>query len=109
MLRDVTVFPDWVYVATDPADPTGDVGDDQTARAQQIAGSLRVHTYTLGPSDVFPGSYAHWDAFRDSLAQAIALGWVSDATIATNLSNQLATALAAAETSTSSYCAQKKV
>jgi len=96
-LRDVAAFPDWVYVATDPANPNSDVGDDQSARAQQIEASLVVHTYTLGPSDVFPGSSAHWNAFQDSLAHAIALGWVSDATLARTLSSQLAQALAAAE------------
>jgi len=59
---------------------------DETTEAIAFKGE------TLGPSAVFPGSFDHWNQLRDDLNQAIQLGWITDAALASTLVTQLASA-----------------
>lgn len=90
-IREMALIPDWIYVSTSP----DGISDEESRRAAEIEVSLPDHVFTLGPSWVFPGSYEHWNDFRDSLARAVSLGWVSDPALAQSLTTQLASARAA--------------
>lgn len=87
-LREMSLIPDWIYISTSPEG----VSEEESQRAAEIEDSLPDHVVTLGPSAVVPGSFEHWNELRDSLQRAISLGWVSDETLAQQLTSQLASA-----------------
>lgn len=85
-IRDVQLIPLWMHIVDDH----DDVPDADRLAAGQTERDIIFHTVTLGPSGVSYGSYAHWDQLRDDLARAIQLGWISNNTLARNLTTQLA-------------------
>ena len=87
-IRQIEFIPVWVFLV----DSEETITPEDEQQAQAVKDSLRFMTKTLGPSAVFPGSFAHWDQLRDDLNQAIQLGWVPDPALVTALVNQLASA-----------------
>ena len=87
-IRKMQVVPFWVFLV----DNVEAVAPEQEAQAREVEKAIIFHTFTLGPSAHTPGTFAHWDQVRDDLNQAKQLGWVSDATLASNLVSQLASA-----------------
>ena len=94
-IREVELIPYWVFLV-DSEDATT---PEEEQRAAAIEDSLPFRTKTLGPSDVSPGSYAHWNLLRDDLNQSIQIGWVPDAALANSLVSQLASARQAQDAS----------
>lgn len=87
-IRKVNFVPFWMLVVANHEDVTP---ADMDAAAQ-VESSIVVSGVTLGASGVSYGSFAHWDQLRDDLAQASALGWISNNRLARTLTSQLASA-----------------
>lgn len=87
-IRQIEFIPHWVFLV----ESEDTVTPEEARQARAVKESLRFRTMTLGPSAVQPGAYEHWDQLRNDLNQAIQLGWIPDATLATTLVNQLAEA-----------------
>lgn len=87
-IRDVQLIPFWVHVVTNH----DDVSEADRLAAGQTERDIIFHTVSLGPSGVGYGSFAHWNQLRDDLVRAIQLGWITDPTLASTLTSQLATA-----------------
>lgn len=80
--------PFWQLVLNSEAELTPAIEQQAT----QISDAIVFRSFTLGPSGVSAGSYAHWDQLRDDLTQTIQLGWISDTVLANTLVDQLASA-----------------
>lgn len=87
-IRDVQLIPLWMHIV----DNHDAVSTADRLAAGQIERDIIFHTVSLGPSGVAYGSFAHWNQLRDDLVRAIQLGWITDSTLASSLTNQLATA-----------------
>jgi hypothetical protein len=87
-IRDVQLIPFWVHVVEDH----DTVSQADILAAGKTERDIIFHTVSLGPSGVAYGSFAHWNQLRNDLARAIQLGWITDPTLADNLTKQLATA-----------------
>ncbi len=87
-IRNVQLIPFWVHVVTNH----DKVSTADRLEAGQIERDIIFHTVSLGPSGVGYGSFAHWNQLRDDLVSAVQLGWISDKTLASTLTSQLATA-----------------
>jgi len=87
-IREVQLIPLWMHIV---------INHDAVSQADRLAAGqterdIIFHTVSLGPSGVGYGSFAHWNQLRDDLAHATQLGWITDPTLASNLTKQLATA-----------------
>ncbi|MGH2359253.1 MAG: hypothetical protein ACRDGM_01755 [bacterium] len=87
-IHTIHVIPKWLLVLDSEEQLTPEIEQ----AADQISQSIIFRTFTLGPSGLTPGTFAHWDQVRDDLNKAIQLGWIADATLATNLVSRLASA-----------------
>ena len=85
-ILEMQIKPFWLF--TSPGDPT----PEEIEQATEIEASIILHTVTLGPSALTPGTFAHWDRLREDLNQAIQLGWIPDVSLANALVSQLASA-----------------
>lgn len=93
-IREAQLIPFWMYVVEDHGvSPT-----EEAVQAGEIERKLPLSVQTLGPSGVTPGSAGHWNRFRDDLAKAIQLGWITDPMPANTLTAQLASAREAFDT-----------
>jgi len=87
-IRDVQLIPLWMHIVADhDAVSTAD-----RLAAGQVERDIIFHTVSLGPSGVAYGSFAHWNQLRDDLARAKQLGWITDPTLTSTLTSQLAAA-----------------
>ena len=87
-IRDVQLIPLWMHIVADhDAVSTAD-----RLAAGQVERDIIFHTVSLGPSSVAYGSFAHWNQLRDDLVRAKQLGWITDPTLASTLTSQLAAA-----------------
>lgn len=85
-IRNVQLIPLWMHIVDDH----DAVSQADMLAAGQTERDIIFHTVSLGPAGVSYGSFAHWNQLRDDLARAIQLGWISDNTLANNLTTQLA-------------------
>ena len=67
-------------------------GERRFINVDPIQSGFNYYVYALGPVGVTQGTYAHWSQFRDDLNKSIELGWIQDATLASILASQLASA-----------------
>ena len=87
-IRNAQIMPFWMHIVDDH----DAVPDADRIEAGKIEQDIIFHTVSLGPSGVSYGSFAHWNQLRDDLVRAIQLGWITDPTLASTLTSQLATA-----------------
>jgi hypothetical protein len=79
-IREMVVIPDWMPVF----DHEADTSEEQAA--VQTRNNIRLHIQTLAPAG---SDYLIWGELEKALAQAVQLGWISDATLAQQLRSQL--------------------
>lgn len=94
-IRQIEFLPSWVFLVQDH----DTIAPEDEQQADMVRTSLVLTAQTLGPSAVFPGSFAQWNQLRDDLNRAISLGWISDPVLAATLVAQLAAARQALDAS----------
>ncbi len=82
MLRDVDVRAFWTVVV----DSHDDEATIDKEAAFNVLESLRRPQRALAPTYVFPNQAEHYSLFEQDLAEMISLGWIPNATLATELS-----------------------
>lgn len=86
-IRTMSLSPDWVYESDEEeGNPTDSVTAAQTEQA------LEVHVPVLAPGFASAGTDEQLDQLKVDINTMVQLGWISSATLATTLQNQLQTA-----------------
>jgi hypothetical protein len=84
---------DWfTFLQSNGASTADEATEEERRLSKEIEESFNCYDYALGPVGITSGAYEHWDHFRDVLNRSIELGWIHDATLASIMVGQLASA-----------------